>query len=137
MSEDEGIMLAIIFVFCFVAMAMLAFFIVILKDTFQLTFPIKYDEIKSKYGQPENIFKVHLSAIGKMWVRGCWVTLDIYKDFLVISMFNRAIVINDFKSLKFSKTWNMIDVIIDDKSVITISLSNDEYKFIEDYIKGV
>ena len=44
MSEDEGIMLAIIFVFCFVAMAMLAFFIVILKDTFQLTFPIKYDE---------------------------------------------------------------------------------------------
>ena len=52
-------------------------------------------------------------------------------------MFNRAIVINDFKSLKFSKTWNMIDVIIDDKSVITISLSNDEYKFIEDYIKGV
>lgn len=136
MSEDDGIMLAIIFAFCVGVMAMLAFFIVILKDTFQLTFPLKYDEVQSKYGLPENTFKVRLAATGKMWVRGFWVTLDIYKDFLVISLFNRAIVINDLKSLKFSKTWNMIDVIIDDKSVITIALSNDEYKFLEDYIKG-
>ncbi|MBS5802868.1 MAG: hypothetical protein KIC80_07645 [Brachyspira sp.] len=131
MTLDDGMSIAIIFVFLIGFILIFVLIITIFKDSLYVCLPLEYDKIKETYGQPQISKKVYITFIGGFRTRGFWGNLDIYQDKIVLSIFNRAIAVTDPQSLQYSKVWENLSIVVEEKSKITISLSKKDYQLLQ------
>lgn len=135
MTESEAFTVVAIAAFGFCMVIMLVFILTMFRDNFLQVFSENAEDIKFKYGVPSVSFNVYVSKIGGLATRGFWGKFDIYQDFLVLNMWNKALVVNDFDKISLSSTWMSLSI-GEGKYKTVIALSNQEYKIVQEWIKN-
>lgn len=77
------------------AFLLMAYFILtFIYKIFQENLPYQYQEKRSFFGEPMAKFTLHCYKISHLPVRNINVCIEIYRDKIVISKFNRCLIIN-------------------------------------------
>lgn len=136
MSDNELlILIAIVFLFC--GGLMFVLFFSIFKDLVTGIFNYDYNELKSGISEvPQNVFTVRLSSINFLIFHGFWVTIEIYSDFIVFKMFNRAMVVNDRSQLKLTGNFTSHLVVPSGNSKLELVLGKNEYEIIKEFLEN-
>ena len=109
----------------------------ILKDSFDAIFDCDYyDEIKSNStAEPLKIFTTRISSINGLIYRGFYADVEIYSDFIVFKIFNKALVIRDFSQLKFTGKFTSTLIVTSGKNKIELPLGMTEYEYIKKFLE--
>ncbi len=135
MSDNEiGILILIVVLFGGGLMLVLLF--TIFKDMITGIFNLNYDEIKSNLKEvPQNIFTVQLSSINNLIFRGFWVTIELYLDFIIFKIFNRALVVKDFSNIELTGKFTSSLIVTSGNTKLKLSLPTKEYKVIKEFLE--
>ena len=135
MSDNEiGIIILIVVLFGGSLMLVLLF--TIFKDMITGIFNLNYDELKSNLKEvPQNIFTVQLSSINYLIFHGFWVTVELYLDFIIFKIFNRALVVKDFSNIELTGKFTSSLIVTSGNTKLKLSLPNKEYEVIKKYIE--
>ena len=134
MSDNETLIL-IVFLFCFCLM--LVFLCKIFKDLITGIFNFNYGELKSNLqDSPQYVFTERLSGINFLVCHGFWVTVELYSNFIIFKIFNRALVVNDFTNLKLTSKFTSQLVISSGNYKLDISLGKEEYEIMKEFLEG-
>lgn len=109
----------------------------ILKDSFDAIFDCDYyDEIKSNsIAEPLKIFTTRISSINGLIYRGFYADVEIYSDFIVFKIFNKALVIRDFSKLKLTGKFTSTLIVNSGKNKIELPLGMEEYEYIKKFLE--
>ncbi len=109
----------------------------ILKDSFDAIFDCDYyDEIKSNStAEPLKIFTTRISSINGLIYRGFYADVEIYSDFIVFKIFNKALVIRDFSQLKLTGKFTSTLIVTSGKNKIELPLGMTEYEYIKKFLE--
>ena len=109
----------------------------ILKDSFDSIFDCDYyDEIKSNStAEPLKIFTTRISSINWLIYRGFYADVEIYSDFIVFKIFNKALVIRDFSQLKLTGKFTSTLIVTSGKNKIKLPLGMAEYEYIKKFLE--
>ena len=109
----------------------------ILKDSFDSIFDCDYyDEIKSNStAEPLKIFTTRISSINWLIYRGFYADVEIYSDFIVFKIFNKALVIRDFSQLKLTGKFTSTLIVTSGKNKIELPLGMTEYEYIKKFLE--
>ena len=109
----------------------------ILKDSFDSIFDCDYyDEIKSNStAEPLKIFTTRISSINWLIYRGFYADVEIYSDFIVFKIFNKALVIRDFSQLKLTGKFTSTLIVTSGKNKIKLPLGMTEYEYIKKFLE--
>ena len=95
------IFIFITFLICFILIFGILFSI--FRNIINGIFNYNYNELKTNISsKPINIFTVRLSSIDYLVFNGFWVTVEIYSDFIIFKMFNKALLVNDLSQLSLT-----------------------------------
>ena len=135
MSDNEiGILILIVVLLGGGLMLVLLF--TIFKDLIFEIFNLNYDELKSNLKEvPQNIFTVQLSSINYLLFRGFWVTVEIYFDFIIFKIFNRALVVKDFSNIELTGKFTSSLIVTSGNTKLKLSLPNKEYEVIKKFLE--
>ena len=135
MSENEiGIIILIVVLFGGSLMLVLLF--TIFKDMITGIFNLNYDELKSNLKEvPQNIFTVQLSSINYLIFHGFWVTVELYLDFIIFKIFNRALVVKDFSNIELTGKFTSSLIVTSGNTKLKLSLPNKEYEVIKKFLE--
>ncbi len=135
MSDNEiGILILIVVLFG--GGLMFVFLFTILKDMITEIFNLNYDELKSNLKEvPQNIFTVPLSSINYLVFRGFWVTVELYFDFIIFKIFNRALVVKDFSNIKLTGKFTSSLIVTSGNNKLKFSLPTKAYKVIKGFLE--
>ena len=135
MSDNEiGILILIVVLFGGGLMLVLLFSI--FKDMITGIFNLNYDELKSNLKEvPQNIFTVQLSSINYLIFRGFWVTVELYFDFIIFKIFNRALVVKDFSNIELTGKFISSLIVTSRNTKLKLSLSTKEYEVIKEFLE--
>ena len=130
----------IVFLLVFVVffLGLIAYLVVnILKDSFDAIFDCDYyDEIKSNStAEPLKIFTTRISSINWLIYRGFYADVEIYSDFIVFKIFNKALVIRDFSKLKLTGKFTSTLIVNSGKNKIKLPLGMEEYEYIKKFLE--
>lgn len=129
----------IVFTFAFVVLfGLIAYFVVnILKDSFNAIFDCDYyDAIKSySDAEPLKTFTTRISSINGLIYRGFYADVEIYSDFIVFKIFNKALVIRDFSQLKLTGKFTSTLIVTSGKNKIKLPLGMTEYEYIKKFLE--
>ena len=130
----------IVFLLVFVVffLGLIAYLVVnILKDSFDAIFDCDYyDEIKSNStAEPLKIFTTRISSINWLIYRGFYADVEIYSDFIVFKIFNKALVIRDFSQLKLTGKFTSTLIVTSGKNKIELPLGMTEYEYIKKFLE--
>ena len=130
----------IVFLLVFVVffLGLIAYLVVnILKDSFDAIFDCDYyDEIKSNStAEPLKIFTTRISSINWLIYRGFYADVEIYSDFIVFKIFNKALVIRDFSKLKLTGKFTSTLIVNSGKNKIKLPLGMEEYDYIKKFLE--
>ena len=130
----------IVFLLVFVVffLGLIAYLVVnILKDSFDAIFDCDYyDEIKSNStAEPLKIFTTRISSINGLIYRGFYADVEIYSDFIVFKIFNKALVIRDFSQLKLTGKFTSTLIVTSGKNKIELPLGMTEYEYIKKFLE--
>ncbi len=131
----EIVFLLIFVVFFF---GLIAYLVVnILKDSFDSIFDCDYyDAIKSNStAEPLKIFTTRISSINGLIYRGFYADVEIYSDFIVFKIFNKALVIRDFSQLKLTGKFTSTLIVTSGKNKIKLPLGMTEYEYIKKFLE--
>ena len=131
----EIVFLLIFVVFFF---GLIAYLVVnILKDSFDSIFDCDYyDAIKSNStAEPLKIFTTRISSINGLIYRGFYADVEIYSDFIVFKIFNKALVIRDFSQLKLTGKFTSTLIVTSGKNKIKLPLGMAEYEYIKKFLE--
>lgn len=135
MSDNEiGIIILIVVLFGGSLMLVLLF--TIFKDMITGIFNLNYDELKSNLKEvPQNIFTVQLSSINYLIFHGFWVTVELYLDFIIFKIFNRALVVKDFSNIELTGKFTSSLIVTSGNTKLKLSLPNKEYEVIKKFLE--
>lgn len=135
MSDNEvGILILIVVLFGGILLFGLLFSI--FKDLINSIFSLNYDDFKKSVSvQPQNIFTLRLVAVNYLIFRGFWVTVEIYSDFIIFKMFNKALVVKDFSQLKLTGGFSSLLIINCENTKLELALGKSEYNIIKDFLE--
>lgn len=135
MSDNEvGILILIVVLFGGILLFGLLFSI--FKDLINSIFSLNYDDFKKSVSvQPQNVFTLRLVAVNYLIFRGFWVTVEIYSDFIIFKMFNKALVVKDFSQLKLTGGFSSLLIINCENTKLELALGKSEYNIIKDFLK--
>ena len=129
----------IVFTFAFVVFfGLIAYLVVnILKDSFNAIFDCDYyDAIKSySDAEPLKTFTTRISSINGLIYRGFYADVEIYSDFIVFKIFNKALVIRDFSQLKLTGKFTSTLIVTSGKNKIKLPLGMAEYEYIKKFLE--
>ena len=130
----------IVFLLVFVVffLGLIAYLVVnILKDSFDSIFDCDYyDEIKSNStAEPLKIFTTRISSINWLIYRGFYADVEVYSDFIVFKIFNKALVIRDFSKLKLTGKFTSTLIVNSGKNKIKLPLGMEEYEYIKKFLE--
>ena len=129
----------IVFTFAFVVFfGLIAYLVVnILKDSFNAIFDCDYyDAIKSySDAEPLKTFTTRISSINGLIYRGFYADVEIYSDFIVFKIFNKALVIRDFSQLKLTGKFTSTLIVTSGKNKIKLPLGMAEYEYIKRFLE--
>ncbi len=130
----------IVFLLVFVVffLGLIAYLVVnILKDSFDAIFDCDYyDEIKSNStAEPLKIFTTRISSINWLIYRGFYADVEVYSDFIVFKIFNKALVIRDFSKLKLTGKFTSTLIVNSGKNKIELPLGIEEYDYIKKFLE--
>ena len=131
----EIVFLLVFVVFFF---GLIAYLVVnILKDSFDSIFDCDYyDAIKSNStAEPLKIFTARISSINWLIYRGFYADVEIYSDFIVFKIFNKALVIRDFSQLKLTGKFTSTLIVTSGKNKIKLPLGMAEYEYIKKFLE--
>lgn len=135
MSDNE-VGLLILIVVLFGGVLMLALLFTIFKDMVTGIFNLNYDELKSNLKEsPQNLFVAQLSAINYLIFHGFWITVELYSDFIILKMFNRALVVKDFSQLSLTGTFTSKLVVAFVKTKLEVTLGKREYEIMKEFLE--
>lgn len=135
MSDNEVVLLILIVVL-FGGGLMLVLLFTIFKDMVTGIFNLNYDELKSNLKEsPQNLFTVQLSAINYLIFHGFWGTVELYSDFIILKMFNRALVVKDFSQLSLTGTFTSKLVVAFGKTKLEVTLDKREYEIMKEFLE--
>ena len=128
----------IVFTFAFVVLfGLIAYFVFsILKGSFNEIFDCDYEETKSNLpDKPLKIFTARISSINWLIYRGFYADVEIYSDFIVFKIFNKALVIRDFSQLKLTGKFTSTLIVTSGKNKIELPLGMTEYEYIKKFLE--
>lgn len=130
----------IVFLLVFVVffLGLIAYLVVnILKDSIDAIFDCDYyDEIKSNStAEPLKIFTTRISSINWLIYRGFYADVEVYSDFIVFKIFNKALVIRDFSKLKLTGKFTSTLIVNSGKNKIELPLGIEEYDYIKKFLE--
>lgn len=129
----------IVFTFAFVVLfGLIAYFVLsILKGSFNEIFDCDYyDAIKSySDAEPLKTFTTRISSINWLIYRGFYADVEIYSDFIVFKIFNKALVIRDFSQLKLTGKFTSTLIVTSGKNKIKLPLGMAEYEYIKKFLE--
>ena len=129
----------IVFTFAFVVLfGLIAYFVLsILKGSFNEIFDCDYyDAIKSySDAEPLKTFTTRISSINGLIYRGFYADVEIYSDFIVFKIFNKALVIRDFSQLKLTGKFTSTLIVTSGKNKIKLPLGMAEYEYIKKFLE--
>ncbi len=128
----------IVFTFAFVVLfGLIAYLVVnILKGSFNEIFDCDYEETKSNLpDKPLKIFTARISSINWLIYRGFYADVEIYSDFIVFKIFNKALVIGDFSQLKLTGRFTSTLIVTSGKNKIKLPLGMAEYEYIKKFLE--
>ena len=128
----------IVFTFAFVVLfGLIAYFVLsILKGSFNEIFDCDYEETKSNLpDKPLKIFTARISSINWLIYRGFYADVEIYSDFIVFKIFNKALVIRDFSQLKLTGKFTSTLIVTSGKNKIKLPLGMAEYEYIKKFLE--
>ena len=131
----EIVFLLVFVVFFF---GLIAYLVVnILKDSFNAIFDCDYyDAIKSySDAEPLKTFTTRISSINWLIYRGFYADVEIYSDFIVFKIFNKALVIRDFSQLKLTGKFTSTLIVTSGKNKIKLPLGMTEYEYIKKFLE--
>ncbi len=135
MSDNE-IEILILIVGLFGGGLMLVLLFTIFKDMITGIFNLNYDEIKSNLKElPQNIFTVQLSSINNLIFRGFWVTIELYLDFIIFKIFNRALVVKDFSNIELTGKFTSSLIVTSGNNKLKFSLPIKVYEVIKEFLE--
>lgn len=135
MSDNE-IEILILIVGLFGGGLMLVLLFTIFKDMISGIFNLNYDEIKSNLKElPQNIFTVQLSSINNLIFRGFWVTIELYLDFIIFKIFNRALVVKDFSNIELTGKFTSSLIVTSGNNKLKFSLPIKVYEVIKEFLE--
>lgn len=133
-GKDFEIVFFLAFAAIFGLMAYLMF--KIFKGSFNEIFDCDYEETKSNCtGEPLKIFTTRISSINWLIYRGFYADVEIYSDFIVFKIFNRALVIKDFSKLKLTGRFTSTLIVETGKNKIKLPLGMNEYEYIKKFLE--
>lgn len=136
MSDNE-LLIPIAVVFLFGGGLMFVLLFSIFKDLITGIFNYDYNELKSGLSElPQNVFTVRLSAINFVIFHGFWVTTEIYSDFVIFKMFNRALVVNDRFQLELTDNYTSRLNVTSGNSKLRLPLGKREYEIIKEFLEN-
>lgn len=130
--------IVVLLVFVLFFFGLIAYLVVnILKDSFNAIFDCDYyDEIKSNStAEPLKIFTTRISSINWLIYRGFYADVEIYSDFIVFKIFNKALVIRDFSQLKLTGKFTSTLIVTSGKNKIELPLGMTEYEYIKKFLE--
>ena len=135
MSDNEVGILILIIVFMGGSL-LFGLLFSIFKDLINSVFNLNYDDFKKSVSvQPQNVLNLRLVAINYLVFRGFWVTVEIYSNFVVFKMFNRALIVKDFSQLKLSEGFNSLLIINCGNTKLELGLGKSEYNILKDFLE--
>ncbi len=133
MSNFE-IFIFITFLICFILIFGILFSI--FRNIINGIFNYNYNELKTNISsKPINVFTVRLSSIDYLVFNGFWVTVEIYSDFIIFKMFNKALLVNDLSQLSLTGKFTSKLVIKSDNNKLELVLGKKEYAIIKDILE--
>lgn len=135
MSDNE-VLLLILIVGLFGGGLMLVLLFTIFKDLITGIFNLDYEDLKSNLKEaPQNLFNAPLSSINLLIFHGFWVTVELYSDFIIFKMFNRALVVKDFSQLSLTGSFTSKLVVAMGKTKLELSLGKREYEIMKEFLE--
>ena len=130
--------IVVLLVFVLFFFGLIAYLVVnILKDSFNAIFDCDYyDAIKSySDAEPLKTFTTRISSINWLIYRGFYADVEIYSDFIVFKIFNKALVIRDFSQLKLTGKFTSTLIVTSGKNKIKLPLGMAEYEYIKKFLE--
>ena len=130
--------IVVLLVFVLFFFGLIAYLVVnILKDSFNAIFDCDYyDAIKSySDAEPLKTFTTRISSINGLIYRGFYADVEIYSDFIVFKIFNKALVIRDFSQLKLTGKFTSTLIVTSGKNKIELPLGMTEYEYIKKFLE--
>ena len=130
--------IVVLLVFVLFFFGLIAYLVVnILKDSFNAIFDCDYyDAIKSySDAEPLKTFTTRISSINGLIYRGFYADVEIYSDFIVFKIFNKALVIRDFSQLKLTGKFTSTLIVTSGKNKIKLPLGMTEYEYIKKFLE--
>ena len=130
--------IVVLLVFVLFFFGLIAYLVVnILKDSFNAVFDCDYyDAIKSySDAEPLKTFTTRISSINGLIYRGFYADVEIYSDFIVFKIFNKALVIRDFSQLKLTGKFTSTLIVTSGKNKIKLPLGMAEYEYIKKFLE--
>ena len=130
--------IVVLLVFVLFFFGLIAYLVVnILKDSFNTIFDCDYyDAIKSySDAEPLKTFTTRISSINGLIYRGFYADVEIYSDFIVFKIFNKALVIRDFSQLKLTGKFTSTLIVTSGKNKIKLPLGMAEYEYIKKFLE--
>ena len=130
--------IVVLLVFVLFFFGLIAYLVVnILKDSFNAIFDCDYyDAIKSySDAEPLKTFTTRISSINWLIYRGFYADVEIYSDFIVFKIFNKALVIRDFSQLKLTGKFTSTLIVTSGKNKIKLPLGMAEYEYIKRFLE--
>lgn len=130
--------IVVLLVFVLFFFGLIAYLVVnILKDSFNAIFDCDYyDAIKSySDAEPLKTFTTRISSINGLIYRGFYADVEIYSDFIVFKIFNKALVIRDFSQLKLTGKFTSTLIVTSGKNKIKLPLGMAEYEYIKKFLE--
>lgn len=130
--------IVVLLVFVLFFFGLIAYLVVnILKDSFNAIFDCDYyDTIKSySDAEPLKTFTTRISSINGLIYRGFYADVEIYSDFIVFKIFNKALVIRDFSQLKLTGKFTSTLIVTSGKNKIELPLGMTEYEYIKKFLE--
>ncbi len=130
--------IVVLLVFVLFFFGLIAYLVVnILKDSFNAIFDCDYyDAIKSySDAEPLKTFTTRISSINGLIYRGFYADVEIYSDFIVFKIFNKALVIRDFSQLKLTGKFTSTLIVNSGKNKIELPLGIEEYDYIKKFLE--
>lgn len=103
--------------------------------------PCKYNELKMQFGEPLQLFKVHLYALNWMHFRSTFFDngrLEIYPEFIMFSAFGRACIIKNGSDIHLSESFwfgNRIEI-LSGNARICCSIAKQQYEHLKSYLEN-
>lgn len=134
--SDNGIGLLILIVGLFGGGLMLMLLFTIFKGLITSVFNLDYEDLKFNLKEaPQSHFVTPLSSINLLVFRGFWVSVELYSDFIIFKMFNRALVVKDFSQLSLTGSFTSKLVLVFGKTRLELALGKKEYKIMKEFLE--